>query len=116
MSSRQPFHSLLTSQQAGILCNDARIQRFAAEACDCQGRQFNESAAAQFVRTYCKIESRRQLDGDSAAKLKFQILRTEFDAWTGKIASQPCRFWHADTLNCGRPGGCRYNQKTGSCT
>jgi len=116
MSSRQPFHSLFTSQQAGILCNDARFQRFAAEACDCQGRQFNESAAAQFVRTYCKIASRRQLDSDIAAKQKFQILRTEFDAWTGKIASQPCSFWHADTLSCGRPGGCRYDQKTKRCS
>ena len=115
MSSRLPFPTLATSQQAGILCNDARFQRFAAEACDCQGQQFNESAAAQFVRTYCKIESRRHLDSEHAAEQKFQILRTEFDAWTGKIASQPCSFWHADTLSCGRPGGCSYNQNTRNC-
>lgn len=87
MTSRQPFETMPASKQAGILCNDARFQRFAAKACKCPAEQVNASAAAQFVRTFCQVESRRHLDFNPVAREQFQTLRTEFDAWTGKIAS-----------------------------
>lgn len=32
-----------------------------------------------------------------------------------KPMGQACNFWHGETLSCGRPGGCRYDQKKGGC-
>lgn len=84
---RQRFDDLNPAQQAGILCNDPRFQQFAASRCGMPGQQFNASAAAQYLRDRCQIGSRKQLTTSQAAQAKFQILRTEFDAWTGKIAT-----------------------------
>lgn len=81
------FHQIPAPQQAGILCNDPRFQRFAATRCGLRGQQFNASATAQYLRDVCQIDSRKQLTTSEAAQQKFQILRTEFDAWTGKIAT-----------------------------
>ena len=75
------------AQQAGILCNDARFQRFAAERSGFSGDQFTTMASAEFLRQFCSIESRRALDTSDAARARFSVLRTEFDAWTGKIAT-----------------------------
>lgn len=75
------------AQQAGILCNDPRFQRFAATRCGMHGEQFSTTAAAQYLRDCCQIDSRKQLATSETAQQKFQILRTEFDAWTGKIAT-----------------------------
>lgn len=84
---RQRFDDMDPAQQAGIPCNDPRFQRFAASRCGMQGEQFSSSAAAQYLRDCCQIDSRKQLTTSEAAQQKFQILRTEFDAWTGKIAT-----------------------------
>lgn len=83
---RRPFDALSAPQQAGILCNDNRFQRFAAIRCGLPNQKFGQSAAAQYLRDCCQIESRRDLDRNTAARARFQMLRTEFDAWTGKIA------------------------------
>jgi len=88
MSARRRFDTLPPAQQAGILCNDTRFQRFAATRCGLPDQQFAASAAAEFLRDCCRITSRRDLNGDQAADARFQTLRTEFDAFTGKIASQ----------------------------
>jgi len=85
--ARQRFDDMDPAQQAGILCNDPRFQQFAASRCGMQGEQFSASAAAQYLRDCCQIDSRKQLTTSEAAQQKFQILRTEFDAWTGKIAT-----------------------------
>ena len=74
------------AQRAGILCNDARFQRFAAARSGFEDGQFCASAAAEFLRTFCRIESRRALDTDEKARARFSVLTTEFDAWTGRIA------------------------------
>lgn len=76
------------SRQAGILCNDPRFQAFAATRCGLPGQRFGHSAAAEYLRDICRIDSRRRLDGDPQAQRKFHALRTEFDAWTGRIATQ----------------------------
>jgi len=83
--NRQRFDDLAPAQQAGILCNDPRFQEFAATRCGMAGQQFSTSAAAQYLRDCCAIDSRAELTRNSAANTKFQTLRTEFDAWTGKI-------------------------------
>lgn len=84
---RQRFDDMDPAQQAGILCNDPRFQRFAASRCGMEGEQFSTSAAAQYLRDCCRVDSRRELNSDRSAQSSFQILRTEFDAWTGKIAT-----------------------------
>ncbi|GLQ26108.1 hypothetical protein [Sulfitobacter pacificus] len=84
---RQKFDDLNPAQQAGIICNDDRFQKFAATRSGLPGEQFNTSAAAEYLRTVCQITSRRQLNHSGEAKARFHILRTEFDAWTGKIAT-----------------------------
>lgn len=63
-SARQPFSDLPPPQQAGILCNDPRFQKFAATRCGLHGKQFNAIAAAQYLRDCCQIDSRRQLADD----------------------------------------------------
>ncbi len=70
-----------------MLCNDTRFQTFAAIRCGMPGQQFSNTAAAEYLRDCCQITSRRDLNIDQAAQSNFQILRTEFDAWTGKIST-----------------------------
>ena len=72
MTTRPPA-SLAT--RAAILCNDARFQRFAATRCDLHGQQFCDSA------------SRRDLDTTPEAAANFEKLRTDYDAWRGRIAA-----------------------------
>lgn len=77
-------------QQAGILCNDDRFQQFVAERMSSVpliGGQVTGSAAAEYLRRFCNIASRRELATDIDARARFWILRTEFDAWSGRIAS-----------------------------
>lgn len=73
------------AQQAGILCNDPRFQRFTAERLGIR-HALTVTAAAEYLRRFCQIDSRRALDADPEALHRFQTLHTEFDAWTGKIA------------------------------
>lgn len=85
---RQPMHSLPLPQQAGILCNDPQFQQFAAIRCGLPTEQFNQTAAAEYLRDVCKIESRRHLATTPDAAKAFHALCTEFDAWRGKIPPQ----------------------------
>lgn len=84
---RQRFNDLPPAQQAGMLCNDPRFQRFAATRCGVPGQVFNNTAAAEYLRNCCNIPSRRDLNTSEIAQTRFQSLRTEFDAWSGKIAT-----------------------------
>lgn len=60
----------------------------AATRCGLPDTAFNASAAAHYLRDCCGIESRRQLNDSCAARNRLDQLRTEFDAWTGRIARQ----------------------------
>ncbi len=84
-ANRQRFADMPPAQQAGIICNDPRFQKFAATRCGMPDQIFTNTAAAEYLRDCCNIISRRDLNTNQAAQSKFQILRTEFDAWTGKI-------------------------------
>ncbi len=64
-------------QQAGILCNDPRFQKW----CGC----VDEIATAFYVREYCGIGSRTELATNAAGRTRWDELRSEFDASTGKI-------------------------------
>ncbi|KMK63799.1 hypothetical protein [Puniceibacterium sp. IMCC21224] len=87
MTGRIPFSEMPAPKQAGILCNDPRFQTFAALRCGFPGGQFSASAAAEYLRTVCRIASRTALTTDTAARARFQALHTDFDAWTGRIAA-----------------------------
>lgn len=82
---RTPFANLSPAQQAGILCNDPQFQKFAATRCGLPDQQFCSTATAEYLRSCCQIRSRRDLENNQAALSNFQTLRTEFDAWTGRI-------------------------------
>jgi hypothetical protein len=75
------------AQQAGILCNDPQFQKFAAIRSGVPGTQFCASAAAQYLREACNVDSRRELNTDAIAHSNFAALRTSFDAWAGRIAA-----------------------------
>lgn len=78
-------------QQAGILCNDPLFREYCARKTflTITGRQPTPSPefAAEYLRRFCNIASRRELATNIDARARFRILRTEFDAWSGRIAS-----------------------------
>lgn len=78
-------------QQAGILCNDEAFRRFVAQDIwkdeGLRKRPVSPEAAAEYLRRFCLIQSRRDLATNINARARFRILRTEFDAWSGRIAS-----------------------------
>jgi len=80
--------TLSAAQRAGILSNDPQFQRFAAVRSGFPALQFTASAAAEYLRGQCQIDSRRELDRSSAALTRFDALRTEFDSWRGRLAAQ----------------------------
>ncbi len=84
--TRSPFDLMPNAQQAAILCNTVQFQTFAATRCAFPVDQMNPSAAAEYVRSICKVASRAHLDRDERAAGRFQALRTEYDAWRGRIA------------------------------
>lgn len=87
-ATRQRLTDMPPAQQAGILCNDPRFQQFAAVRSGMPGQRFNASAAAEYLRGICQIDSRTMLNTSKPAQSQFAALRTEFDAWSGKIAQQ----------------------------
>lgn len=78
-------------QQAGILCNDEAFRRYVAAQIFTDNilrhRPATTEAAAEYLRQFCNIQSRRDLATNIDARARFRILRTEFDAWSGRIAA-----------------------------
>jgi hypothetical protein len=85
--TRQRFNEMPPAQQAGIICNDDRFRIFSATRSGMPGTQFTATAAAEYIRNCCGIDSRSALNSNQTAARKFQTLRTEFDAWAGRIHS-----------------------------
>lgn len=81
------FNDLQASQQAGMLANDEQFRSFAGARIIQDGLQLEPSAAAEFIRRFCGVTSRRDLNTNPTAVREFQILRTEFDAWAGRIST-----------------------------
>ena len=76
------FRNLPRCQQAGILCNDATFQRWAASLV--VDVDVSEEGARQFVLHQCGIGSRRELDGSGGPALKWDELLDSFEADTGR--------------------------------
>jgi hypothetical protein len=81
------FDDLPNAQQAGMLCNDKQFQKFADTQTAQWGTELSPTATAEFIRNFCDVDSRRDLNANPVAATKFQTLRTEFDAWAGHIQS-----------------------------
>lgn len=81
---RTPFADLPRATQAGMICNDPRFWAFAAIRAKAPAT-FNKAAATEWLRHSCGVTSRRDLDTNPQAARRFDVLKTEFDAHTGKI-------------------------------
>ncbi len=84
---RSAFADLPAGTQAALLCKDARFQRFASEQCGYRASFFTEDVTAAWLRDQCSILSRAELQDDAQARARLNVLITEFDAWTGRIAA-----------------------------
>lgn len=84
--TRQPFNDLPASQQAGMLCNELQFRRFVGHQLGLH-TDVAPLAAAEYIRKTCKTMSRRTLDTNPDARARFDALRTDYDAWRGKIPS-----------------------------
>lgn len=82
---KRRFGDLPAPAQAGILCDDAAFQAFVADRSGMQGEMFSASACAEYIRRQCGVTSRADLARAPAAARRFADLRTEFDAWSGRL-------------------------------
>ena len=62
------------SQQSGVLCNDDDFRRFVQES-------HNSYSPVDFVRSFCEVVSRSELDTPGAAATKWEILVEEYRNW-----------------------------------
>ncbi len=84
---RRRMADLSRAQQAGILCNHWQFQHFVNHVYEVNFSGSDDTEkTAEFVRAFCEVDSRRRLDvEEGGAGLKWDQLRTEYDAWCGRI-------------------------------
>jgi len=68
------------AKRAGILCGEHKFRQFLKTT-----RAF-EGEPAFFVREYCGVSSRSELDHDQEATIKFGKLLGEYHTWPGQMA------------------------------
>ena len=66
-------------REAGMLAKDPRFRKWVAE-CVGDGQMCGEADAAEFIREFCGIESRRELATNPGARAKWVKLRGDFYA------------------------------------
>ncbi|MEO0765179.1 MAG: hypothetical protein AAFY75_04105 [Pseudomonadota bacterium] len=71
--------------RAAILCGEHAFRVFVAGRLDLGPVPVTVEAAAEYMRTACAIKSRRELAKNADAAQRFEALRTDFDAWRGRI-------------------------------
>ena len=76
--ARTPFAELPLSQQAGLLCKDETFRAFLSHR---EGRAFCVAETAEFIREFCGVTSRAQLDTQGDARTLWYLLYDEFAAW-----------------------------------
>ena len=76
-AKRRQWGELPLAAQAALRCNDRRFRHFIGA--------WTASEAAMFVRAYCGVKSRRDLDGDEEAATKWFELERRYlatlDRW-----------------------------------
>ncbi len=86
---RIPIGDMTRVAQAGMLCHDDRFIQFLSQQYEMAvntKRPIAEDAAV-FVREWCKVTSRKQLDTEPDRGKVWDMLRAEYDVWTGKIGA-----------------------------
>jgi len=90
---RRNFNAMTRAQQAGILCNEDRFQKFlevvhkhiflSPETVLGLPEINRKDQAAALVRRICKVNSRADLDTTLAAGEKWDALEKKYRAWPG---------------------------------
>jgi hypothetical protein len=75
---RRRFHKLDPAQQAAMRCKEEAFQRFIIEEHDGFG---DEKSVAEFVRSFCDVDSRSKIKLGTPAAGKWVMLENEYVAW-----------------------------------
>jgi hypothetical protein len=76
---KRRYENLKSAMQAGIRCTEPAFWRYLNEAHDCAIRA--EPDAADYVRWYCGVPSRSNLNLDPKAAAKWQELDARYMLW-----------------------------------
>ena len=70
------------AQSAGVICGTEEFQRFASERANLwdSGLSLAQNAA-EYVRQFCRVNSRADLDHSPTAKQMFGQLMADYRAW-----------------------------------
>ena len=80
---KRKFGDLPASQQAAMRCNEIGFQRFIAERKgDKSGLTLGPLPATDYVRAYCKVNSRAELDKSETASGFWKELDDAYFAWS----------------------------------
>lgn len=77
LKDRKRFEDLPLSQQAALRCQDAEFQSYLRSRTD---EQFTEGGAAIYVRNFCGVDSRSELDSDRVAGASWRSLESQYQA------------------------------------
>jgi hypothetical protein len=86
VEARDKWCDLGPTKQAGIRCSDPVFWAFLSEEKKIRPGINDHDAAAQIVRTLCRVTSRSQLDkpGFQAARVIWYGIDQEFQAWKAR--------------------------------
>jgi hypothetical protein len=68
------------AQSAILLCKDEKFQQFVVDKWKLDGRG-NEHIAAEYVKTFCKVDSRKDLDTADGGRTRFGALMADYRQW-----------------------------------
>ncbi len=77
--AKRDWRDLSPAEQAGIRCNEPTFRAFLDEECGFAVAEVDHAAVV--VRQLCRVESRRELNTSQDAKLRWQSLDDQFQAW-----------------------------------
>ena len=80
---RRRFNTLPISQQAAMRCNEASFLAFLTESYggDPAGKPFTETSAAEFVRQFCGVSSRADLNLMHPSGDRWSTLEFDYRLW-----------------------------------
>lgn len=79
---RDPWHELGALAQSAVrLCREPAFQRFVVERRGHSSELPTEEGAAAYIREWCKVSSRRELDAADGARERFGALMAEYREW-----------------------------------
>lgn len=73
------------TKSAGIICKEAKFQRY---ACEAKGYEESEAGAAEMVREFCDVASRKDLDTTPMAATRYPRLMENYRDWLRQSAVQ----------------------------